>query len=120
VTLSAAKPYELAFDLDDAVSVRVEENPRHGVRYVEALLRDSSVAVVQHNRADNTFTALYCQGEGATQIFQSGTLTWNPSSGRWVVFDFHIDYGQAPGSKQMQKEYREWFAARAERKQGNS
>jgi hypothetical protein len=88
------------------VCIRSRSVDRSDTRYVEALLGDSSVAVIAHKRSDNSFVALYCQGLGSGQIYRSGTLTWNAVGRRWVVFDFSIDYGTAARSREMFREYR--------------
>ena len=116
----AAREYMLAFDLEDARSVRVASVDAGNVRYVEALLRDSSITVIRHDRTDNSFGALYCQDLGSTQVFRSGTLTWNPTSRRWVVFDFEIDYGEAESSRAMAQDYRRWFSLRTEAEESHS
>jgi hypothetical protein len=103
------RPYSLAFDLHSALSVRTAAAGDRSVRYVEALLADSALTIIRHNLYDNTFIALYCQNSGSTKIYRSGSLTWNPGSREWVVFDFDIDYGDRTESLAMEARYRTWF-----------
>jgi len=106
---TSVSSYNLAFDINDALSIRMRPGESENVRYIEALLADSSLTIIRHDHRDDSFIALFCQNAGTTKIYRSGSLTWNPASREWVAFEFDIDYGDKNESLAMEAKYRTWF-----------
>ncbi len=81
-----------------------------GVVWIEALLPDSSVAVLRHDRVAGSFVKLHAQSRAELPSCQFGLLRWSPMEKQWFTLSDSVDYGEHGVSAATLAEYRTWIS----------
>jgi len=82
------------------------------VRWIEALLPESTLVVVRHDLRTQTFASLRTQGSSIAPTFRHGTLLWSQSEKQWFATGDSVDYGEHAHSRELLRCYRELTASR--------
>lgn len=81
--------------------------------WIEAVLPDSAVAVVFHDRAAGTYVRLFAQSRNELPSCQYGSLRWSPLEKQWFTVSDSVDYGDRGVSGATLSRYRGWLASEA-------
>lgn len=82
-----------------------------GLVWIEALLPDSAVAVVLHDRGAGTYVRLFAQSRTEHPSCQYGGLRWSPLEKQWFTVSDSVDYGDRGVSDATLARYRNWLAS---------
>jgi hypothetical protein len=105
-----AHAYGPAFSCENALATSLER--RDGVVWFEALLPDSTLLVVRHDSATESFSSLRLQNRSSIPTFHHGRLLWSRAESAWFTASDSIDYGDRPDSKALLEQYRGLRVAR--------
>jgi hypothetical protein len=108
-TAGEVDPYRNAFELQGQPALRSVDGTGY---WVEAAAVDSTLLVLRHDTASGRFSAMQANGRGHSLSFRHGSLLWSKGESEWFSAGDSIDYGGSPGSKALEKEFREWTKAR--------
>ncbi len=104
-----AKGYLAAMGLSNG-SVVESPSVDSGMVWIEAVLPDSSVAVVLHDRGAGTYVRLFAQSRTEHPSCQYGDLRWSPVERQWFTVSDSVDYGDRGVSGATLARYRNWLA----------
>ena len=104
----AAEGYLVALNLGKSV-LRSTLDTATGQVWIEAVLPDSSVAVVRHDRRNGTYVRLHAQSRNELPSCQFGQLKWSPLERQWFSASDSIDYGDRGVSVATLYAYRRWL-----------
>ena len=85
-----------------------------GVRWIEAELPESTLVVVRHDLASQSFVALRTKGSNAAPTFRFGKLLWSQPEQQWFATGDSVDYGERPASRALVTSYRRLVESRRE------
>jgi len=101
--------YQNAFGLSKA-QLRVSRATGGGGIWIEAVLPDSSVAVVFHDLGEGKYVRLHAQSRTELPSCQYGLLRWSPLEKQWFTVSDSVDYGDRGVSNSTLSNYRRWIA----------
>jgi hypothetical protein len=101
--------YQNAFGLAKA-QVRVTGGLGGTGIWIEAVLPDSSVAVVYHDVPKGRYVRLHAQSRTELPSCQYGLLRWSPPEKQWFTVSDSVDYGDRGVSNATLSSYRGWIA----------
>lgn len=105
-----AHTYGPAFSCENALVTSLER--RDGAVWMEAMLPDSTLLVVRHDTANETFASLRLQNRSSIPTFRHGRLLWSQAEKAWFTAADSLDYGDRPASKTLLEQYRAVRTAR--------
>jgi hypothetical protein len=103
-----AGPYAVAMGLSTA-RARLTADSKDSVAWIEAVLADSSVVVVRHDRGAGAYVRLHAQARSEHPSCQYGKLDWSASEGQWFTVADSVDYGDKGVGEGALREYRRWL-----------
>ncbi len=104
--------YLVALNLGKSL-VRNTFDPASGQVWLEAVLPDSSVVVVRHDRRKGSYVRLHAQSRNELPSCQFGQLKWSPLEKQWFSASDSIDYGERGVSAATLFSYRRWLREKA-------
>lgn len=104
----AGRGYQSAMVLSKAQVRRTETEPA-GVVWLEAVLPDSSVVVIRHDRPHATYVRLHAQSRNELPSCQFGGIKWSPIENQWFTVSDSVDYGDRGVSSATLADYRGWL-----------
>jgi hypothetical protein len=108
--VAGAGPYAVAMGLATARAL-LTSNPVDSVVWIEAVLADSSVVVVRHDRGAGSYVRLHAQSRSEHPSCQYGRLDWSAPEGQWFTVADSVDYGDKGVGEGALREYRRWLEA---------
>ncbi|HNY31893.1 MAG TPA: hypothetical protein PKO15_13485 [Fibrobacteria bacterium] len=102
-------PYATAFGLAKA-RVRLTPSKDEDSMWIEAVLPDSSVVVVVHERKPGRYARLHAQSRSETPSCQYGQIGWSPEEKQWFTWSDSVDYGDKGVSDRTLSGYRQWLS----------
>lgn len=102
-------PYAVAEGLSQA-RVLLTEDGR--ITWIEAVLPDSSVVVVRHDRKSGAYAKLQAQERSEHPACQYGRLEWSAPERQWFTASDSVDYGDRGVAQGTLVAYRDWLAGR--------
>ena len=82
------------------------------VRWVEALLPESTLVVIRHDLRTQEFNSLRTQSSSVAPSYRHGKLLWSETEKQWFASEASVDYGDAPASQTLSERYRTLTASR--------
>jgi hypothetical protein len=107
-TAAGAGPYAVAMGLGTARTLVASESG-DSVVWIEAVLADSSVVVVRHDRAAGAYVRLHAQARSEHPSCQYGRLEWSAPESQWFTVADSVDYGDKGVGEGALREYRRWL-----------
>jgi hypothetical protein len=107
-SVAGAGPYAVAMGLATARALLTPDRS-DSVVWIEAVLGDSSVVVVRHDRGAGSYVRLHAQARSEHPSCQYGRLDWSAPEGQWFTVADSVDYGDKGVGEGVLREYRRWL-----------